>query len=106
MKTPKTQSPAPLSGQAKPPSRPLATTLLNAATNDPPGTWTWEPSLEQQLQSKIETLADIVTLADQIRDPEVFRRFARKFASGAANALGRYEVTFTTKTKRKAAVKT
>ena len=50
-----------------------------------PDSMQWQPSLEKQLEQKVEALSDIVTLADQVRDPEVFRRFARKIASGAAS---------------------
>jgi hypothetical protein len=40
----------------------------------------WHPPLEQQCEALIGAMADIVELADQIKDPEVFRRHARKIA--------------------------
>ena len=62
----------------------------------PETTWTWDPPLEVQLQSKIEALSDIVTLADQVRDSEVFRRFARKIAKAATVMLGKSTITIQT----------
>lgn len=42
--------------------------------------WTWNPPLEQQLEAKMSALFDIAELADQIKDPECFRRHARRIA--------------------------
>lgn len=47
-------------------------------------TFTYSPPAEEQLKAKLDALADIVELADQIKDAEVFRRHAKRIASAAS----------------------
>jgi len=68
-----------------------------------PDSMQWQPPLEKQLEQKVEALSDIVTLADQVRDAEVFRRFARKIAAGAASMQLACTVTWKAKRGKKPA---
>jgi hypothetical protein len=56
--------------------------------------WKWEPPLDKQLDEKVEALNDIIELADQIKDPECFRRFARKIARANAHLRAVTKITF------------
>lgn len=67
-----------------------------APKKTPPETnWVHKPPAEQQLQEKTDALFDISQLADEIKDPEVFRKWARRIANEKKSMT--YKISFSYK---------
>lgn len=67
----------------------------------PEKVWTYNPSAEKQLEQKIEALSSIRELAQQIKDPEIFRKWAIKLVEQNCNFTTNISITFPSAPKRK-----